>query len=147
MSDDCQEAYQIAMRLLAGREHSQRELSTKLKSRGYAQSVIDACIDDLVSNNLQCDERYTESLIRSCIRRGKGLLYIKKIMQERGGSAQAMLIWCDQEAFDWTAHAIAVLEKKFGAYYCDEINKAKALRFLKSRGFDERTICSVLINE
>jgi len=67
-------------------------------------------------------------------------------MQERGGSTQAMLSWCDQEAFDWSTHAVAVLEKKFGVHYRHEENQAKALRFLKSRGFDERTICSVLMD-
>ncbi len=146
MSGTCQEACQAAMRLLADREHSERELVKKLKARGYEQSVIEACMDELVSTGLQSDDRYTEALIRSCISRGKGLLYLKKIMQERGGSTQAMLSWCDQETFDWSAHAIAVLEKKFGAHYSNEENQAKALRFLKSRGFDERTICSVLID-
>lgn len=146
MSDAYQEAYQIAMRLLASREHSQNELSKKLKARGYDRVTIEACLDELVSTGLQSDDRYTEALIRSCLSRGKGLLYLKKIVQERGGSAQAMLLWCDQEAFDWSAHAVAVLQKKFGVHYSHEENQAKALRFLKSRGFDERTICSVLMD-
>jgi len=57
MSDAYQEACQIAMRLLAAREHSQVELSKKLKARGYDQSTIEACLDELVSTGLQSDKR------------------------------------------------------------------------------------------
>lgn len=146
MSDAYQEACQIAMRLLAAREHSQVELSKKLKARGYEQAIIEGCLDELVSTGFQSDERYTEALIRSCLGRGKGLLYLKKIIQERGGSTQAMLSWIEQESFDWVAHAITVLEKKFGNQYHHANNHPKALRFLRSRGFDESTIRSVLID-
>ena len=136
--------YDAATRMLALREHSQKELRTKLMQKSFLEEDVDFCLKSLKKEGLQSDQRYTESLIRSAISRGKGLLYIKKTIQERGGCSQAVLSWQQQSDFDWIGHAVSVLSKKFSGKSLDYKQQQKAARFLQSRGFDTATIREAL---
>ena len=54
----------IAMDLLARREHSRRELISKLKVRGFEGEEVEAYLDRLAEKGLQSDHKFAESYIR-----------------------------------------------------------------------------------
>jgi regulatory protein len=53
-----------ALSLLARREHSRKELQTKLLQRGYSEEEVAQAVDWASTHQLQSDERFKQSLIR-----------------------------------------------------------------------------------
>ena len=48
------------MNMLAMREHSASELSSKMKLKGYQQEAIEYEIESLQNDGLQCDTRFAD---------------------------------------------------------------------------------------
>ncbi len=78
------EAYEIAVRLLARREHSRHELRGKLRQRGVSGREVESVLETLATNGLQSDDRYTEICVRSRLRKGHGPLKIRAYLQSHG---------------------------------------------------------------
>lgn len=53
-----------ALSLLARREHSRKELHTKLLQRGYSEEEVAQAVEWASTNHLQSDDRFKQSLIR-----------------------------------------------------------------------------------
>ncbi len=66
-----------AMDLLARRDHSEQELRRKLKSREYDADTIDEVLQELISDRLQSDERFTEAYVNHRFNAGVGPLKIR----------------------------------------------------------------------
>ena len=62
-----------AMDILARREHSRKELFTKLSSHfpDYIDQLDDV-LDQLKEGHLQSDQRFAEAFVRSRVNRGQG---------------------------------------------------------------------------
>jgi len=58
-------AYEQAVRLLARREHSRRELARKLAERDFPEAEREAALDRLEREGLQSDERFAEERERA----------------------------------------------------------------------------------
>ena len=58
------------LRLLTYREHSQKELRTKLMQKGFAREDIQPIIEQLAENNWQSDTRFAESYARHRMQKG-----------------------------------------------------------------------------
>ncbi len=58
-----------ALTYLSIREHNRRELTTKLKAKGYDSETIDKVLDSLVEDGSLSEERYVQAFIRSNNRR------------------------------------------------------------------------------
>ena len=56
---------QRALGLLTRREHSRRELSRKLTSRGVEAADVRSAVDRLEAEGWQSDTRFAEALVRS----------------------------------------------------------------------------------
>ena len=71
-----QDAYDHALaaatRLLSHRERSRRELTTRLRQKGYTQATIDLALERLSESGLQDDRRFAETFAAGA-QRGKGL--------------------------------------------------------------------------
>lgn len=125
-----------AMNLLARREHSVRELRTKLKRRFADESMIDAQVARLTEENLQSDLRFAESYARQRIGRGYGPVRVREELRERGASEADVDTALDELDTDWQTLAAEVLFKKFGAFAPVDIKeKARRVRFMQYRGF------------
>lgn len=133
------------MDMLARREHSERELSRKLASRGYDEAVIGDTIEGLVAEGLLSNDRFVESFIHSRYQRGQGPLKIRAELRERG-IADVMIDNCLAAYADrWRELAGQVREKKFGASLPGDFReRSRQMRFLQQRGFDTEQIRSVL---
>jgi len=129
------------MDYLARREHGRSELLDKLTRFGFEADVADDAVARLVEDGLQSDVRFAEAFVRSRINQGKGPLRIRSDLREKGvndGVTEDGIREADQ---DWNALAVEVRLKKFGAERPAEFKeKARQMRFLQSRGFEQDQI-------
>ena len=135
------EARKKAMDYLARREHGRSELLEKVTRFGFDADVADDAVARLVEDGLQSDVRFAEAFVRSRINQGKGPAKIRSDLREKGvndGVTEDGIREADQ---DWYALAAEVRLKKFGAQRpADFKEKARQMRFLQSRGFEQDQI-------
>lgn len=125
-----------AMNLLARREHSQKELCTKLARRYADADMVQGELSRLADENLQSDQRFAESFVRQRAARGKGPLRLQQELRERGVSEADVEFGMEEADVDWHALAAQVLAKKFGdTRSMDVKQRAKCIRFMQYRGF------------
>lgn len=136
-----EEVRAAALRLLARREHSARELRRKLREKGHPQESVDSVLAELQQERLLDDTRFADALIASRIGRGQGPMRLLAELRERG-VAEAIAEQALAEAeCDWTALAATVRRKRFGAAApADYPQHAKQARFLQYRGFTSEQI-------
>ncbi|MDR5886570.1 regulatory protein RecX [Vreelandella janggokensis] len=131
---------EVAIQLLARREYSRTELARKLEQKTFAAEDIDACLDALIEQGLQSDERFAESFIRSRVNRGQGVIRIKGELRQRGVDQEiataAFATVEEREAVDWFELARDTLARRFSSPGATPKERAKRERFLAMRGFD-----------
>lgn len=143
------DAYAVSVGLLARREHSVRELSGKLHSRGFERGIVEAVLARLVAEGLQSDERFAEAYLRQRSEKGYGPQRIAAEMRERGiderlVSAQLRRAEADGE-IDWFERAETVYVKKYGMRPIEDLkDRAKRLRFMQYRGFTHEQIAEAI---
>lgn len=125
-----------AMDLLARREHSRQELQQKLASRGFDAVLVDEVIGQLTNENLQSDDRYTETYVNERRNKGFGPLRIRQVLRSRGIDDPLIDQYLDPNDSEWTRLAAEVQQQRFGVIESgDQRTYAKAVRFLQQRGF------------
>lgn len=82
--DPNQQAPEIALRLLARREHSRFELTMKLRQRRVDARVIEDVLDDFEDKGWLSDDRFAEVFVRQRMDAGYGPLKILADLQQRG---------------------------------------------------------------
>lgn len=147
-----------ALRYLATREHSVAELTSKLAkltkkeqeqpsllpSATARQAVIDNLISELIEQNYLSNQRFIVSLSNKILRQGKGPQAFKMACQEH--QLESYLVSEKLEKLEalWPAQIERVAIKKFGEQMpSEQKEKAKAYRFLASRGFTPNQIHSL----
>jgi regulatory protein len=134
------------LRLLAGREHSRKELLQKLAAKGFAKAGIDPILDELAEENWQSDARYAESYARSRILKGYGPAFIAYELRQNGidpGTIPSFDLEALAESIagGWMALLRQVYRKKYGDSLIPNRNEwAKRSRFLLQRGFTNAMI-------
>ena len=136
-----------AIKLLARREHSARELARKLKARGVGEDEAAAAIGVVISEGWQSDERYAEMLVRTRIAHGYGPMRIEAELRVAGLPSDRIRAALDAAGVDWRVQAAEAHAKKFGAPPKTSVERAKHYRFLQGRGFDSSQIAAVLKGE
>jgi len=144
--------YATAVGLLARREHSLKELTTKLRSRGAEVALIESVLERLIGERLQSDERYTEAYLRMRSEKGYGPQRIVVELRERGISDALISAQFRQAEssgeLDWFERAATAYRKKFGIRPIEDIKeRAKRMRFLQYRGFGHEHIAAALEDE
>jgi regulatory protein len=136
-----------AIKLLARREHSARDLTRKLKARGVADDVATAAVAEATTEGWQSDERFAEMLVRSRVSQGYGPVRIQAELVLAGLPSDQVRAALDGSGVDWKEHAREAHEKKFGELPKTSAERAKHWRFLQGRGFDGAQISAVLKGE
>jgi len=135
------EARKKAMDYLARREHGRSELFDKLTRFGFEADVADDAVAQLVEDGLQSDARFVEAFVRSRINQGKGPAKIRADLREKGVSDGVTENGIQEADQDWYGLAVEVRLKKFGAERPAQFKeKARQMRFLQSRGFEQDQI-------
>ena len=133
-----------ALKLLARREHSARELKRKLEARGISADDAVAAVAHATAQDWQSDGRYAGMLVRSRVARGYGPVRIEAELKVAGVRTDEIRAALDAAGIDWREHAIAARAKKFGAAPGTSAARAKQYRYLQGRGFDAGQISAAL---
>lgn len=137
-------AYDKALGLLVRREHSRKELKTKLRLGGYAGDEASAAIDRLEEQHYQDDDRFAEMLLRSRIAQGYGPMRLHVELKSHGVTDARIRELMDEAEVDWDASAAAQLRRRYGsAGSADHVERARRAQFLLRRGFAASTVRSV----
>ncbi|WP_435102133.1 regulatory protein RecX [Arhodomonas sp. AD133] len=138
------EVRERALRLLARREHSERELAGKLAQRGYERTVVDEVIADLAAERLVSDERFAEEFVRARSGQGFGPLRIRADLARRGVDDALITPHLSDDA-QWVAAASELHRKRYGdAPPQDVREKARRTRYLANRGFTAEQVRRVV---
>jgi len=136
-------AFDVAVGLLARREHSVRQLTYKLSKRGFDEEAIRSALETCLRLNLQSDLRFAEGTCRSRIARGYGPFMIKQLLEHEGVSAEIIeqVLAAIEYEVDWVAEASSVWTKKFRmSDDTSDLARKKQRQFLRYRGFEDATV-------
>lgn len=136
MSHSTPSTYDQALMILGAREHSTKELSTKLSQRGHTSEDIAKTIAHLQDMNYLNDQRFAEVFVRSRASKPLGPLRIRQELAMKGIKENIASQALEECEADWFELARELKERKFGEQkYADFKEKAKQTRYLQYRGF------------
>ena len=135
-------AYEKGIALLARREHSARELKTKLARRGIEKDEADAVLSKLQSKDFQNDARFGEMLVRTRIESGYGPRWIVAELKTHGIAEAKARALIDAVEPDWSEIIRNQLRRRYGRKAANLAERVKRANFLLRRGFDAATVQS-----
>jgi len=143
-----------AMDLLARREHSNRELSTKLTRRFGERltnpDLLSEQLERLREEGLQSDQRYAASMTRQLIGSGKGPRRVEHELKIKGCDPDVAMAEAFPDGVDWSELARDVYLRKFdskplgGDWNDMQRERAKRARFMAQRGFEPQHFVGLL---
>lgn len=132
-----------ALKLLAAREHSRRELERKLAPHETEPGQLKTALDELQARGFIDEQRVVDSLLhRRAGRLGAGR--IKQELQAKGLDAERVALAIASLKATEVERAREVWRRKFGELPADAAERAKQARFLAARGFGGEVIRRVL---
>lgn len=132
-----------ALRLLAVREHSRRELERKLAPHEAEPGQLKTALDELQARGFIDEQRVVDSLVhRRAGRLGAGR--IRQELQAKGLDAERVALAVASLQASEVERAREVWRKKFGVLPGDAAQRAKQARFLLARGFGGEVVRRVL---
>lgn len=128
-------------RLLAGREHSKKELLKKLLVREFEYELSVLWIEKFSEDNLQSEERFTESFIRGRTNKGIGEVRIRNELKDHEIPIELIKQVMKELDTDWFELAVKVFHKRFTGQVSKEWkDQQKQQRFMLYRGFTHEQI-------
>jgi regulatory protein len=127
---------QRALALLVRREHSRKELTRKLVTRGLDATEVEAAVDKLADAGWQDDARFAESLVRTRSAGGYGPIHIRAELATHGLDSDAIAAALDGFDGDWLENARDLVQRRFGEFAPEDLpRRRKATDLLMRRGF------------
>ena len=127
---------QRALALLVRREHSRKELTRKLVTRGLDPVEVDAAVEKLADAGWQDDARFAESLVRNRVSGGYGPIHIRAELGTHGLDSDAIAAALDSFEGSWIENARDLVRRRFGDTVPDDLAlRRKATDLLVRRGF------------
>lgn len=129
-----------ALGWLARREYGFEELVSRLvRDAELDRTEAQALVQRLADNNLQSDERFVESFVRSQLNKCRGPIRIRADLRQRGISEGQ---WRDAlEGINWHELAEQRRSRKFGEVLPTEPSeRARQMRHLAAQGFPESVV-------
>lgn len=127
---------EAALRLLGRREHSEKELRDKLAVRGYPRQEIDAVITKCRLRGFLDEARWAQGVVRKELRKGKGPLYIRKLLAFNG---------IDRATIEALVSETSEIPTRLLSS-CRGKNPHQAWAALSRRGFEPQVISKALRN-
>lgn len=132
-----------ALKLLAAREHSRRELERKLAAHEQEPGQLKTALDELQQRGFLDEQRVVDSLLhRRAARLGAGR--VRQELQAKGIDAERVAVAVASLNASEFERAREVWRRKFGALPQDATQRAKQARFLAARGFSTEVVRRVL---
>ncbi|MBS0569855.1 MAG: regulatory protein RecX [Proteobacteria bacterium] len=137
-------AYDKALGLLVRREHSARELQSKLARKGLDAGESARALADLRAQDYQSDARFGEMLVRTRIAGGYGPRRILAELRQHGIAGSVAQALIDAAEPDWPALLRNLVRRRYGARPAASLaERSRRAAFLLRRGFDAHTVQSV----
>ena len=134
-------ATQRALGLLTRREHSRKELTRKLTSRGMDAAEVESAVANLARDGWQNDARFAESLVRARVGGGYGPARIRAELATHGLDREAIATAVDTFHGDWAEIASDLVRRRYGPVAALDLSqRRKAADFLIRRGFDAASV-------
>ena len=105
---------EAALRLLARREHSRRELADKLARKGWPAGEVEGAVAALAAEGLQSDTRFAESFVRQRAGKGYGPVRIRAELRQRGIDDAESDRAIDGQDIDFFELAASVYQRRYG---------------------------------
>lgn len=136
-----------ALDLLARREHSRAELRIKLLQRFESEErLIEDVLDELESEGLLSDQRFTEMFIRGRLSKGVGPVRITAELRQKGVDESIVGLVLAEFDMDWSASLKALSLQKYGESVAqDRRERAKRIRFFQYKGYTPELIRKVVL--
>ena len=129
---------------MARREHSETELTRKLRQRGFAHADIQSAVATLADEKLVSNTRFIESYIHHRRTKGLGPLRIRAELSMRGIAEELIEHHLNITDNAWLIEIKEVWQKRFkNVRPADYAERAKHMRFLQYRGFTPEQIDSL----
>ncbi len=150
---DTSQLKEIALRLLARREHSTHEIRTKLLARGGKLEKVVATIDELSAEGYLSDNRFTELAVRARLRTNDGPLKIRGYLLQRGIIDSLIKHYLPSDEELWLERAVKLDQlncmKRDISPHDAKTTEAWSIRsrLLKNRGYPANIIRQVLESE
>ena len=136
-------AYNYAVSLLSRRDHSERELMTKLSQKGYTDGALEA-IRKLRDGGYVSDERFARLYIRELQTFKKyGKRRIEQELYRKGIDREIIREVLEETDFDEDG-LVSLVERKYGRYLDDEKGVAKTINGLLRMGYSYGEIRNAL---
>lgn len=143
--DPATAAEQMALRLLAARDHSRTELARKLSARGIADDVAAEALDRLERAGGIDPRRLVEHYVEERAGKGFGPLRIRGELRRKGVSDEVIDLKFGTMMDEWDACLTDVHNRRFGSEPpADRDELARRARFLEQRGFPADSIRRLL---
>lgn len=144
-----QSPLEYAYRLLAQRDYSEQELSTKLLAKGFTEDAVIRTVTRLKEQNYLNDSRLAADQSERLHARGFGPEGIKAKLAQKGFSSRTInqVLTANEanEAMDARASARKLLASRFSADTLQQPRMyARAFRLLLRRGYSQDVVESVM---
>jgi regulatory protein len=135
-----------ALRHLARREHSRRELERKLAPHAESGAALEALLDALDAKKQLSDERYAEARTHQLARK-YGAARIAHELRGKGVCDDAIAAAIAAEGASDLERAAAILRRKFRLPATSRVEQERRARFLQSRGFSSEVIYRLVLGK
>ena len=132
-----------ALRLLARREHSRRELGRKLAAHVEDPAEIERVLDECEARGWLSESRVVEQVVHAR-RRRFGTRRIERELLEKGISEEAVAAVLPELKSGELAAARGVWRRRFGKEPRTAAERARQVRFLQGRGFNLEVILRLI---
>lgn len=140
--------HEAALRLLARRAYSRRELAERLAKKEYPAAAVDAELARLARAGLLDEDELARSIRRDRLRQGKGRRAIAGELWRRGvepsAAARALAELAPEDAAEALVGSAAKAMAKHPQWRELPRERAKVVRYLLARGFDAAEVRQVL---
>ena len=154
MSDDPEDCYTAAMRILQFRWNSAAELRRKLRKKEFSDETIAATLERLQQEKWLDDERFAGALVRSHVRKRHGRLRIERELGAAGVSRGAIAAAIDEHVNPDAERAgaitagekkLASLLRRHGPEFAETPEARQKLSvFLQGQGFEIGLVIEVV---
>ncbi|MEO8628107.1 MAG: recombination regulator RecX [Betaproteobacteria bacterium] len=132
-----------ALRLLARREYSRRELERKLQPHTNDADALIALLDDLQAQGWLSEQRVAEMLVRHAAGR-YGARRVLARLREKGIDPEILMQARAQLRAVELTSARDAWSRRFGKPPADRADRARQARFLEARGFSSEVVARLL---
>ncbi len=147
--DETRKAYAFALKILAGRDHSEAEVRRKMAGKGISAEAVEDTVDSLKRCGYLDDPKFARRWAESAARNGKGYgPRLRFELSRRGIDEDTAAEVAEQirAEFDEAETIKALISKKFAAFApgdADDRQKRRVTGFLQRRGFSLSAILQV----